>query len=68
MSPQMKLGDKPNKIGTKNGRRFGLVFTYSSPNPYTGKIYLIYLVESFPEEKKKEITMGFSSTSVDNIN
>lgn len=65
MSPQMKLGDKPNKIGTKNGSKFSLVFTHSAPNLHTGKIYLIYLLQSL---LKKEITGEFLSTYGEDVN
>lgn len=65
MSLQMKLDDKPNKIGTKKGSKFSFVFPYSAPNLHTGKIYLIYLLQSF---LKKETTGGFLSTCVEDVN
>lgn len=46
MSPQMKLDDKPNKIGRKKWKLVFDVFSYSAPNLYTGKIYFPYLLQS----------------------
>jgi hypothetical protein len=43
MSPQMKLGDKPNKMGRK---RWPLVFTEPALNLSPGKIYFLYLLQS----------------------
>lgn len=47
----MKLGNKPNKIGTKNGSKFSFVFTYCSKSVHWEDLF--DLLSSVFSEKKK---------------